>query len=154
GNQIKITEQGEVIADRYGLPPLAHRHLEQLVNAVLRAGFAPQEDAPPAWEQALERLATIARGHYRALGYEHPHFPACCATATPSAEISRLKSGSRPASRKNSDRIEDLRAIPWVFSWMQSRHTLPGWYGLGYALETFVSGVGGWGSGDSPALSN
>ena len=140
GNQIKITEQGEVISDRYGLPKLAHRHLEQLVNAVLRAGFVPHEDIPPAWEQALEALATVAREHYRALVYEHPDFLRYFRTATPIAEISRLKIGSRPASRKNSDRIEDLRAIPWVFSWMQSRHTLPGWYGLGFALERFVSG--------------
>jgi phosphoenolpyruvate carboxylase len=138
GNQIKITEQGEVIADRYGLPALAHRHLEQLVNAVLRAGFAPQEDAPATWEHALEQLASFSRSHYRALVYEHPDFRRYFRTATPIAEISRLKIGSRPASRKNSDRIEDLRAIPWVFSWMQSRHTLPGWYGLGYALEAFV----------------
>ena len=142
GNQIKITEQGEVISDRYGLPKLAHRHLEQLVNAVLRAGFAPREDVGPAWEQALEQLAAIARRHYRALVYEHPDFLRYFRTATPIAEISRLKIGSRPASRKNSDRIEDLRAIPWVFSWMQSRHTLPGWYGLGFALETFVRGQG------------
>jgi len=138
GTQIKITEQGEVIADRYGLPALAHRHLEQVLNAVLRAGFAPQHDAPAEWEQALEQLAAIAREYYRALVYEHPDFLAYFRTATPIAEISRLKIGSRPASRRNSDRIEDLRAIPWVFSWMQSRHTLPGWYGLGYALETFV----------------
>ena len=139
GGQIKITEQGEVISDRYGMPDLARRHLEQVVNAVLLAGFAPREDAPPEWEQALERLAGIARGHYRALVYEHPDFLRYFRSATPIAEISRLKIGSRPASRKHSDRIEDLRAIPWVFSWMQSRHTLPGWYGLGFALETFIS---------------
>jgi phosphoenolpyruvate carboxylase len=139
GGQIKITEQGEVISDRYGLPDLAHRHLEQVVNAVLGASFPTSADAPAEWEQALERLATIARGHYRALVYEHPDFLPYFRNATPIAEISRLKIGSRPASRRNSDRIEDLRAIPWVFSWMQSRHTLPGWYGLGYALETFVS---------------
>ncbi len=138
GSQIKITEQGEVIADRYGMPALAHRHLEQLVNAVLRAGFAPHENAPPEWEHTLEQLAAISRRHYRALVYEHPDFRRYFRTATPIDEISRLKIGSRPASRKNSDRIEDLRAIPWVFSWMQSRHTLPGWYGLGYALEAFV----------------
>jgi phosphoenolpyruvate carboxylase len=142
GNQIKITEQGEVIADRYGMPDLAHRHLEQVLNAVLRAGFAPQHDAPSEWEHALEQLATIARTHYRALVYEHPDFLPYFRTATPIAEISRLKIGSRPASRRNSNRIEDLRAIPWVFSWMQSRHTLPGWYGLGFALETFVAGHG------------
>jgi phosphoenolpyruvate carboxylase len=147
GGQIKITEQGEVIADRYGLPPLAHRHLEQVVNAVLLAGFAPHHDAPPEWERALERLAEIARGHYRALVYENPAFIPYFRTATPIAEISRLKIGSRPASRRNSDRIEDLRAIPWVFSWMQSRHTLPGWYGLGYALETFVVSQGDTGRG-------
>jgi phosphoenolpyruvate carboxylase len=148
GNQIKITEQGEVIADRYGLPALAHRHLEQVVNAVLRAGFAPHADAPPEWEHALEQLADISRRHYRALVYENKNFLPYYHTATPIAEISRLKIGSRPASRKNSGRIEDLRAIPWVFSWMQSRHTLPGWYGLGYALETFVAGGRGWGIGD------
>jgi len=142
GNQIKITEQGEVIADRYGMPALAHRHLEQVVNAVLRAGFAPHTDAPLEWEHTLEQLADISRRHYRALVYENPNFLPYFHTATPIAEISRLKIGSRPASRKNSGRIEDLRAIPWDFSWMQSRHTLPGWYGLGYALETFVAGDG------------
>ncbi|HWQ11549.1 MAG TPA: phosphoenolpyruvate carboxylase [Roseiflexaceae bacterium] len=152
GNQYKITEQGEVIADRYGLPQLAHRHLEQVVNAVLRAGFLPHQDPPPEWEQALERLAAIARRHYRALVYERPEFLPYFRTATPIAEISRLKIGSRPASRRNSERIEDLRAIPWVFSWMQSRHTLPGWYGLGYALETFVvEGDGRRAAGDGQA---
>ncbi|MFN8566223.1 MAG: phosphoenolpyruvate carboxylase [Kouleothrix sp.] len=140
GNQIKITEQGEVIADSYGLPALAHRHLEQVLNAVLRAQFVPGHDAPAEWEQALEQLASIARGHYRALVYDSPDFLPYFRTATPIAEISRLKIGSRPASRRNSDRIQDLRAIPWVFSWMQSRHTLPGWFGLGYALEAFVAG--------------
>lgn len=140
GNQIKITEQGEVIADRYGLPLLAHRHLEQVVNAVLRAGFAPQQDPPPIWSATLDVLAAAARTQYRALVYETPGFVDYFRSATPIAEISRLKIGSRPASRKNSNRIEDLRAIPWVFSWMQSRHTLPGWYGLGTALEGFVQG--------------
>ncbi len=138
GHQIKMTEQGEVISDRYGLPELAHRHLEQVVNAVLLAGFAPRTDPPPEWEATLEHLAAVARTRYRKLVYETPEFLRYFRTATPIAEISRLKIGSRPASRKNSDRIEDLRAIPWVFSWMQSRHTLPGWYGLGYALADFI----------------
>ncbi len=142
GSRIKITEQGEVIADRYGLPNLAHRHLEQLVNAVLRARFAPWAPAQPAWERALERLATVARGYYRSLVYDRPDFLTYFRAATPIAEIGRLKLGSRPASRKPGIRIEDLRAIPWVFSWMQSRHTLPGWYGLGFALETFVADPG------------
>lgn len=138
GHQIKVTEQGEVISDRYGMPEMAHRHLEQVLNAVLRAGFTERADAPPEWVAILEQLASIARRHYRALVYEHPHFVRYFRTATPIAEISRLKIGSRPASRRNTDRIEDLRAIPWVFSWMQSRHTIPGWYGLGYALADFV----------------
>jgi phosphoenolpyruvate carboxylase len=138
GSRIKITEQGEVIADRYGLPNLAHRHLEQVVNAVLRSRFAPAATPDPAWEHALERLATLARGHYRELVYENPDFLTYFRAATPIAEIGRLKLGSRPASRKPGDHIEDLRAIPWVFSWMQSRHTLPGWYGLGFALERFT----------------
>ncbi len=142
GSRIKITEQGEVIADRYGLPNLALRHLEQLVNAVLRARFAPWAPPDPAWEHALERLATLARAHYRDLVYDRPDFLTYFRAATPIAEIGRLKLGSRPASRKPGIRIEDLRAIPWVFSWMQSRHTLPGWYGLGYALERFVGESG------------
>jgi phosphoenolpyruvate carboxylase len=140
GTQIKITEQGEVIADRYGLPLLAHRHLEQVTNAVLRAGSLPRADPPSDWLQALDQLATVARQYYRALVYETPGFVDYFRQATPINELSRLNIGSRPASRKRGDRIEDLRAIPWVFSWMQSRHTLPGWYGIGIALETFVQG--------------
>lgn len=140
GKQIKITEQGEVISDRYGMPPLAKRHLEQVLNAVLLLGFTPAADVQPAWVQTLEHLARIAHQQYRALVYDNPRFLPYFRAATPIAEISRLKIGSRPASRTGSDKIEDLRAIPWVFSWMQSRHTLPGWYGLGYALETFISG--------------
>jgi phosphoenolpyruvate carboxylase len=150
GSRIKITEQGEVIADRYGLPNLAHRHLEQVVNAVLRARFVPAADAEPAWERALGQLAALARRHYRALVYERPEFLQYFRAATPINEIGRLKLGSRPASRKPGERIEDLRAIPWVFSWMQSRHTLPGWYGLGHALERFVAGPGD--DGDPLAL--
>lgn len=137
GNQIKITEQGEVIADRYALPQLAHRHLEQLINAVLRMGFAPPDVTPPDWEAALEELARLSCDAYRSLVYDDPRFLAFFRSATPIAEISRLNIGSRPASRRGSQRIEDLRAIPWVFSWMQSRYTLPGWYGLGTALAQF-----------------
>ena len=140
GSRIRLTEQGEVIADRYGLPGLAQRHLEQLVNAVLRAAFVPGDPhrgPEPAWESAIAMLADDARQAYRALVYDDPTFLHYFRNATPIAEIGRLNLGSRPASRKKSDRIEDLRAIPWVFAWMQSRHTLPGWYGLGHALEAF-----------------
>ena len=145
GSRIRLTEQGEVIADRYGLPGLAQRHLEQLVNAVLRAAFVPADlrcGPEPAWEAAIDTLSELARKSYRALVYDDPTFLQYFRAATPVAEIGRLNLGSRPASRKKSDRIEDLRAIPWVFAWMQSRHTLPGWYGLGHALETFTEAGG------------
>lgn len=91
----------------------------------------------------METIAAAGRDAYRSLVYDDPRFLAYFRAATPVAEFSRLRIGSRPASRRQSDRIEDLRAIPWVFSWMQSRHTLPGWYGLGAALTAFA--------GDDPA---
>lgn len=138
--QIKITEQGEVISDRYSLQPLAKRHLEQVVHAVMKAAFVRPDDPPAAWTHALETLANASRATYRGLVYDNPEFVGFFREVTPIAEISRLKIGSRPAARRNSQRIEDLRAIPWVFSWMQSRFTLPGWYGLGAAVEVFVEG--------------
>jgi phosphoenolpyruvate carboxylase len=138
--QIKITEQGEVISDRYSLQALAKRHLEQVVHAVMKAAFVHPSDPPTAWTTALETLATASRSTYRGLVYDNPEFVGFFREVTPIAEISRLKIGSRPAARRNSQRIEDLRAIPWVFSWMQSRFTLPGWYGLGTAVDFFVEG--------------
>jgi phosphoenolpyruvate carboxylase len=137
--QIKMTDQGEMISDRYLDPLTASRHLEQVVNAVLRAGFPEVLRQPrPEWLAAMEQIAAAGRAAYRGVIYERPEFLAYFREATPIAEISRLRIGSRPASRRGSDRIEDLRAIPWVFSWMQSRHTLPGWFGLGSALAAFV----------------
>jgi len=137
--QIKVTDQGEMISDRYLDPRTAHRHLEQVVNAVLRAGFPGMARHPePEWVAAMERMAETARNVYRSLVYEDPDFLIYFRNATPVAEFNRLRIGSRPVSRRKSDRIEDLRAIPWVFSWMQSRHTLPGWFGLGSALEEFA----------------
>ncbi len=137
--QIKMTDQGEMISDRYLDPRSAHRHLEQVVHAVMRAGFPETLPAPdPVWLDVMEQIATSARQTYRDLIYGNPEFLTYFREATPIAEISRLRIGSRPASRRNSARIEDLRAIPWVFSWMQSRHTIPGWFGLGSALATFI----------------
>jgi phosphoenolpyruvate carboxylase len=152
GSTIKLTEQGEVIADRYGLPKLCHRHLEQVLSAVMEAGFTPRKLPPPAWEETLSQLAGASRDHYRAMVYDDPDFVGYFRAATPIAEIRRLKLGSRPASRKPTDRIEDLRAIPWVFSWMQSRHTLPGWYGLGFALLGFIDNDGEGGEGREARL--
>jgi phosphoenolpyruvate carboxylase len=106
----------------------------------LRTSFGVAGDRPdPVWEHALERLADYAYRHYRALVYETPEFLTYFEQATPIAEISRLKIASRPPRRSASQGVGDLRAIPWVFSWMQNRHTLPGWYGLGSAVNDFLT---------------
>jgi phosphoenolpyruvate carboxylase len=142
--RLRMTEQGEVIADRYGHPAIAERHLEQVINAMLMSSFddasAPVE---PVWPGLLDHLAASACRHYRNLVYETPEFLTYFLQATPIEEIAQLKIGSRPSRRTTSTQIEDLRAIPWVFSWMQSRHTLPGWYGLGSAVTEFLQGRGG-----------
>jgi phosphoenolpyruvate carboxylase len=137
--RLRITEQGEMIADRYGQRPIAERHLEQILHATLLASFPTEMDASLGeWEAVLDRLASESRRHYRALVYENEEFLRYFEQATPIEEIAQLKLGSRPTRRKASRKIDDLRAIPWVFSWMQSRHTLPGWYGLGSALSEYI----------------
>jgi phosphoenolpyruvate carboxylase len=143
GSRIRITEQGEVIADRYGRPAIAARHLEQILNAVLLTSFPAEERLSTAWEWAMERMAESACRHYRSLVYETPDFVNYFEQATPFAEISQLKIASRPVFRSGARQIDELRAIPWVFSWMQSRHTLPGWYGLGSAIGDFLVDHGG-----------
>jgi phosphoenolpyruvate carboxylase len=141
--RLRLTEQGEMIADRYGHHAIAERHLEQLLNALLQTSFPTDGEAfDPTWEWTLDRLAASACRHYRALVYETPEFLTYFEQATPIAEVSQLKIGSRPARRGGGLSIEQLRAIPWVFSWMQSRHTLPGWYGLGSAVLEYLSGGG------------
>ena len=138
--QLRLTEQGEMIFERYGLAGIGARHLEQLVHALLLTTFSPPgADVPKQWCEIMAGLADQSAAAYRSLVYEHPRFVDYFYEATPIAEIVRLNIGSRPASRSSSRRIQDLRAIPWVFAWMQSRHTIPGWYGLGAALEHFVA---------------
>jgi phosphoenolpyruvate carboxylase len=137
--RLRFTEQGEMIADRYGSAGIAERHLDQIANAVLRNSFAQDVPQPaPEWERLLQRLAETSRRHYRALVYETPEFLSYFEQATPITEIGHLKIGSRPPRRAEGQSspagIDQLRAIPWVFSWMQSRHTLPGWFGLGSAV--------------------
>lgn len=137
--RLRMTEQGEVIADRYGHPAIAERHLEQVVNALLRTSFPAAADSPdPSWFQILDRLSTDACRIYRALVYDNPEFLTYFQQATPIEEIVQFKIGSRPTRRSESPTIEPLRAIPWVFSWMQCRHTLPGWYGLGSAVSEYI----------------
>lgn len=141
--RIRITEQGEVISARYSHPAITRRHLEQVVHAVLISSSPQhtQHSAPkPEWREAMEELAAISYKSYRELIYDTPELLLYWNQATPIREISQLRIGSRPA-RRNSGKafFSSLRAIPWGFSWMQSRYVLPGWYGLGTALETYAS---------------
>jgi phosphoenolpyruvate carboxylase len=139
--RIRFTEQGEVISFRYSLSPIAHRHLEQIVNAaMLKAAEQPaRRREPKRWCEAMQQLADRSREIYRALVYDDPDFWSFYAQATPIAEISRLPITSRPMYRPDGRQVglENLRAIPWVFAWVQSRYVLPGWYGVGSALEWF-----------------
>ena len=135
--RIRLTEQGEMIQRLYGDIPTARRNLDALAAATLSAGARAPAD-PPAWGAAqdgaaqatLSRFSAAAFAAYRALVYDDPAFEDFFWSATPVAEVAGLKIGSRPASRTPSRRIEDLRAIPWVFSWSQARIFLPGWYGV------------------------
>jgi phosphoenolpyruvate carboxylase len=140
---LRITEQGEVISAKYADPDLARRNLEALVAATLESSLLDVEglgqDAGPAYE-LLDDLATRAQQAYRALVHETPGFVEWFRAATPITELGELNIGSRPPSRKAGDSIADLRAIPWVFSWSQARIMLPGWYGTGSALESWVDG--------------
>jgi phosphoenolpyruvate carboxylase len=137
--RLRLTEQGEVAFARYSNPEIAHRHLEQTLNAVLRASLREEEAGAAGpreeWTAAMERLSATAQRAYRRLVYEDPDFLAYFRQATPIDEVADLRIGSRPAKRKAGGRIEDLRAIPWVFSWTQSRLGIPGWFGLGSALD-------------------
>ena len=134
--RFRLTEQGEVIAARYSNLELAHRHLEQLVHAVLLSSSPAKTNSeiPSAWRAAMDQMSETAHKMYRALVYENPKFIEFWQTATPLDEIKRLHIGSRPAARGKSSEVTKIRAIPWVFSWMQSRFNLPGWFGLGSAL--------------------
>lgn len=137
--QIRLTEQGEVIGSKYSNPEIGRRNLETLVAATLEATLLqPTRPAPRTYLDAAEALSAASLKAYRALVYETPGFTDYFFSATPIREIAGLNIGSRPASRKASQRIEDLRAIPWGFSWGQCRLTLPGWYGFGSAVTAFL----------------
>ena len=137
--QIRLTEQGEVIASKYANPEIGRRNLETLVAATLEATLLqPTKSAAPAYLQAAEELSRASMAAYRKLVYETEGFADYFFSATPIREIAELNIGSRPASRKATQAIEDLRAIPWGFSWGQCRVTLPGWYGFGSAVMSFL----------------
>ena len=139
--QIRLTEQGEVISAKYGNPEVGRRNLEVLAAATLEASlFADAEPAPrPEYLAAMDELSAAAFKAYRALVYETEGFERYFWESTVIAEIAHLNIGSRPASRKKTTAIEDLRAIPWVFSWAQCRLMLPGWFGFGSAVKQYLA---------------
>ena len=145
--QLRITEQGEMVAAKYAQPASARRNLETLLTATIEASCLDGEHLEgdgPRFTAAMEELDEIALGAYRGLidgtAYDRPgEFVDFFRQITPISEIATLNVGSRPASRKKSDRIEDLRAIPWVFGWSQCRLNIPGWFGAGSAFEAFAS---------------
>jgi phosphoenolpyruvate carboxylase len=137
--QIRLTEQGEVIGSKYANPEIGRRNLETLVAATLEATLLqPTKPASQAFLNTASLLSAASMAAYRALVYETPGFTDYFFGSTPIREIAELNIGSRPASRKATQKIEDLRAIPWGFSWGQCRLALPGWYGFGSAVETWL----------------
>src|SRR5664279_3585057 len=139
--QIRLTEQGEVIASKYAQPEIGRRNLETLVAATLEATLLqPTKGAPKSFHDAARRLSDASMAAYRGLVYETPGFADYFFNATPIREIAELNIGSRPAARKATGAIEDLRAIPWSFSWGQCRVALPGWYGFGSGIAALLNG--------------
>jgi len=137
--QIRLTEQGEVIGSKYANPEIGRRNLETLVAATLEATLLqPTKTAPRNFLETAAQLSESSMAAYRRLVYETAGFNDYFFGATPIREIAELNIGSRPASRKANQKIEDLRAIPWGFSWGQCRLTLPGWFGFGSAVEKFL----------------
>jgi phosphoenolpyruvate carboxylase len=137
---IRVTEQGEVLSTRYHDRDLAHRILEQMAYGVLLGSHAAQHkhDVPAEWIAAMETMSEAGFRAYEKAVHKDPDFLAFWKQATPIDEISNLKLGSRPTFRKATQSVEDLRAIPWVFSWMQTRFVFPGWFGLGTALNSIL----------------
>jgi len=143
---LSMTEQGEILAERYGDPSIAHRHLEQIIWATLlveRTETSPDQRAEEDRQRILERLADYSFRKYKAL-INKSGFLRYFDEATPISEVENLPIGSRPAHRGGERNLQNLRAIPWVFSWTQNRHFLPAWYGLGSAVESFIEYSGDW----------
>ncbi|QEG23607.1 phosphoenolpyruvate carboxylase [Mariniblastus fucicola] len=136
--RIRITEQGEVVSSRYSVPAIARRHLEQVLHAVLcSTGSRPEFDDIDNWSEAMDELSSVAWKKYRGL-IDHPDFLSYFQTATPIDQIDRLNIGSRPSHRRVTRTLDDLRAIPWVFAWTQSRANVPSWYGIGTAFSQWL----------------
>ncbi len=143
GGRIKVTEQGEVVTQKYANAVIAERNLEQMVTAVAWTNLISKKEVErnaniPIWEERLERLSELSLSHYRKMIFDTPGFLDFYYEATPIRVLKITKIGSRPATRSAQHSFSELRAIPWVFSWIQSRYILSAWYGIGFALETYI----------------
>jgi phosphoenolpyruvate carboxylase len=132
---IRVTEQGEMVDAKFGLPAIADRTLEVYTTATLEASLLQSAAIPEAWRTRMQALADTSRAHFRGIVYETPAFIEYFRSATPELELGRLRIGSRPARRQVGGGVRSLRAIPWVFAWTQTRLMLPSWLGVGAALE-------------------
>src|SRR5699024_3111707 len=144
GDGVKITEQGEVLSSRYLLQDIAYRNLEQAAATIFEA-YAKASSAPDQmelrkneWEDIMEEISESSLKKYQSLVFGDPDFLTYFKQATPLNETQDLNIGSRPMSRKNNQGFDDLRAIPWVFAWTQSRHMIPAWYAAGTGLQAFI----------------
>jgi len=142
--RLRVTEQGEIINEKYGLRGIALRTLEQMTGSVALATAMPRHrgNDQPEWHDMMDIIANESRRVYRKLVYDTPDFYAYFRSATPIDVIERMRIGSRPSSRRQQHGVEDLRAIPWVFSWTQARFILPGWYGVGSGLKKAIEQFG------------
>jgi len=145
GGGIKITEQGEVLSSRYSMKGIAYRSLEQATGALITGAYlsrnpAQERSIETQWEEIMRGISFDAQTKYQDLIFRDPDFMTFFKQSTPLPEVGELNIGSRPSKRKGSDRFEDLRAIPWVFAWTQSRYLLPAWYAAGTAFSKFVNG--------------
>ncbi len=142
--RLRLTEQGEVIRRKYGMRAIALRSIEQTFSALIaRECEPPAAPIDPRWMQAMDAMAAASRKAYQALIFETPDFVDYFRAATPIDVIERMRIGSRPSSRAPGEStVAQLRAIPWVFAWSQSRHGLPGWYGIGHGLQAAIDAVG------------
>lgn len=143
GGGIKITEQGEVLSSRYSLQGIAYRSLEQATSALLTSAMVASVETPAeeeAWKEIIVSISEASLEKYQDLVFNDPDFFNFFKESTPLPEVGELNIGSRPSKRKNSNRFEDLRAIPWVFAWTQSRYLFPAWYAAGTGLQSFYQG--------------
>jgi phosphoenolpyruvate carboxylase len=138
--RLRVTEQGEIINEKYGLRGIALRTLEQIAGSVALATAMPEHRGGdmPEWHAMMEVVSKESRRRYRELVYQTPRFHDYFRKATPIDLIERMRIGSRPSARRTGSGVQDLRAIPWVFAWTQSRHILPGWFGFGSGLAAAI----------------